>query len=195
VNINKISRAIAGNRRTAQVFLLGVFLASTFGNTSAMAGAQQKDVVTIELSMKRVVTDAKGNEILEDAPRIKPGDLVEYTAVYRNRSKQSISGLKGSLPVPLGLEYIKRSARPSSVLATADGVKYAAEPLMRTIKDKNGRDQQVEIPYPEYRNLRWEIGNLDAGKKAAVSARMRVIALPKSPEELVVKPATPVTIK
>jgi len=195
MNINKTSRAIAGNRRTAQVFLLCVFLASTFGNTSAMAGAQQKDAVTIELTMKRVVTDAKGNEILEDVPRIKPGDLVEYTAVYRNRSKQSISGLKGSLPVPLGLEYVKRSARPSSVLATTDGVNYAVEPLMRTIKDKDGKDQRVEVPYPEYRNLRWEIGNLDAGKKAAVSARMRVIALPKSPEELVVRPATPVTIK
>lgn len=195
MNINKISRTIVGNSRITQVFFLCVFLVSVFSNSSAIAGAQQKGPVTIELTMKRVITDAKGNEIVEDAPRIKPGDLVEYTAVYRNRSKQSISGLKGSLPVPLGLEYVKRSARPSSALASTDGVNYAAEPLMRTIKDKAGRDQQVEVPYSEYRNLRWEIGDLDAGKKSVVSARMRVIALPKSPEELVSKPASPVTSK
>ncbi|WP_374086960.1 hypothetical protein [Methylomicrobium lacus] len=195
MNIDKTSRVLSGNRRITRVFFLCVFLAGVFSNSNAIAGTQQKEALTIELTMKRVVTDVKGNEILEEAPRIKPGDLVEYTAVYRNRSKQTISGLKGSLPVPLGLEYVKRSAQPSSVLATTDGANYAAEPLLRTIKDKAGRDQRVEVPYSDYRNLRWEIGDLGAGKKSVVSARMRVIALPKSPEELVVKPATPVTIK
>lgn len=195
MNVDKINQITAGNRHISQIFFLCVFLASVFSHSSAMAGAQQRGAVTIELTMKRVITNAKGNEILENAPRIKPGDLVEYTAVYHNRSKQRISGLKGSLPVPLGLEYIKRSARPSSVLATTDNGNYVAEPLMRTIKDKVGRDQQVEVPYQEYRNLRWEIGDLDAGKKSVVSARMRVIALPQSPEELVFNPTTPLTIK
>jgi len=195
MNIDKMGRALGGSRHITRAFFFCVLLACAFSNSNAVAGAQPKEALAIELTMKRVVTDAKGNERLEDAPRIKPGDLIEYTAVYRNRSKQTLSGLKGSLPVPVGLEYVKRTAQPSSVLATADGSQYAAEPLLRTIKDKAGREQRVEVPYSDYRNLRWDIGDLGAGKKSVVSARMRVIALPQSPEELVGKPAAPVTIK
>lgn len=198
MNVDKINPVIAGSVR---IKLISVICALVFvlGNGAAFAGAPQantgKEPVTIALSMKQVVVDAKGNETLQDAPRIKPGDLVEYTAVYRNRSKQGISGLNASLPVPLGLEYVKQSAKPLPVMVTTDGVKFAAEPLMRTVKDQAGKEQQVEVPYSEYRNLRWEVGNLDAGKRVVVSARMRVIALPKTPEELVTKPATPVLVK
>jgi len=198
MNINKINPALAGNGQTARFFIFCALI-SVLSIGTAIAGAPRanagKEPVTITLSMKQVVVDAKGNETLKDAPRIKPGDLVEYTAVYRNRSSQGVSGLKASLPVPVGLEYVRQSAKPALVMATTDGVQFAAEPLMRTVKDQAGQDRQVEVPYSEYRNLRWEVGNLDAGKRAVVSARMRVIALPKTPEELVKKPATPVLIK
>jgi len=193
MNVKKINPALA-----ARVFMLCALI-SVFSNGEALAGAPQnngdKKPITISLSMKRVVVDAKGNEALQDALRIKPGDLVEYTAVYRNRGNRGVSGLYASLPVPLGLEYVKQSGRPSPVEATTDGVKYAAEPLLRTVKDKDGTDRQEEIPYPEYRNLRWDVGNLEPGKRIVVSARMRIIALPKTPEELVAKPATPVLVK
>ena len=197
--INKINPALAGSEQTAKFFVFCALI-SVLSSGAAIAGAPQantgKEPVTIALSMKQVVVDAKGNETLKDAPRIKPGDLVEYTAVYRNRSKQGISGLNASLPVPVGLEYVKQSAKPSPVMATTDGVEFAAEPLMRSVKDQAGKDQQIEVPYSEYRNLRWVVGNLDAGKRVVVSARMRVIALPKTPEELVTKkPVTPILVK
>lgn len=199
MNVDKINPVIAGSgqRKPISVICALIFV---LGSGAAFAGAQQtntgKEPVTIALSMKQVVVDAKGNETLKDAPRIKPGDLVEYTAVYRNRSSQDISGLKATLPVPLGLEYVRQSAKPAPVTATTDGVTFAAEPLMRTVKDQAGKDQQVEVPYSEYRNLRWDVGNLDAGKRTVVSARMRVIALPKTPEELVTKkPVTPILVK
>ncbi len=199
MNINNINPALAGSEQIAKFFVLCALI-SALSTSAAVAGAPQtnagKEPVTITLSMKQVVVDAKGNETLKDAPRIKPGDLVEYAAVYRNRSSQGISGLKATLPVPVGLEYVRQTAKPAPVMATTDGVKFAVEPLMRTVKDQVGKEQLVEVPCSEYRNLRWEVGDLDAGKRVVVSARMRVIALPKTPEELVTKkPVTPILVK
>lgn len=163
----------------------------TVAGAKDKAAVSEKDPVVITLTLKRIVTDAKGQETREDAPKIKPGDVLEYSAVYRNRGKQAVTGVKALLPIPKGLIYVKQSAKPLPVEATADGVKYAAEPLMRTEKDQTGKEQQVEVPYVEYRSLRWEVGELSAGKKVEVSARMKAGELPQSPEELVAKPATP----
>jgi uncharacterized repeat protein (TIGR01451 family) len=158
--------------------------------------ATAKEPVVVTLTQKRIVVDAKGNEKKEDAPKVKPGDLLEYSVVYHNRSKQAISGLKASLPIPAGLVYVKQSAKPALVQATTDGISYGNEPLLRTEKDKAGNEQQVEVPYVEYRSLRWEVGNLEASKQVSVSARVRVVELAKSPEELVAKPsATPLLKK
>lgn len=171
------------------IFALAIFISL---GSAAYAGNAQTEPLAIQLTMKKIVTDSKGHENLVDAPSIKPGDLVEYTATYRNRSKKAISGLNGSLPIPQGLEYIKQSALPSATMqATADGVRFGVEPLMRSVRDKNSIEQQVEVPYSEYRSLRWNLGSLDAGKRTTVSARMRVVTLPKSPEELIEKPKTP----
>jgi uncharacterized repeat protein (TIGR01451 family) len=154
---------------------------------------KKQEPLLITLSTQKVQIGANGKETFSKADKVKPGDLVQYSAVYRNRSKNSIAGLKASLPIPFGMEYVEKSARPASVLATVDGVSYGSEPLVRSGKDKDGKDSQVTVPYSEYQGLRWEIGDLDAGKKIEVTARMRVNALPKSAAELVANPAATTT--
>jgi len=183
MNINK--------KQTLIILALLTMTHVTVAQAKDKAVVSEKDPVVITLTLKRIVTDAKGQETREDAPKIKPGDVLEYSAVYRNRGKQAVTGVKALLPIPKGLVYVKQSAKPLPVEATADGVKYAAEPLMRTEKDQTGKEQQVEVPYVEYRSLRCDVGELSAGKKVEVSARMKAGELPKSPEELVAKPATP----
>jgi uncharacterized repeat protein (TIGR01451 family) len=185
-------------KKLAFVFQSMVLVVAVYGNSAWAESAQKKtenEPVTVTLTLKRVVISANGKEKLEDAPKIKPGELLEYRAVYQNKSKTTIDGLTASLPVPVGLEYVKQSGKPAGVLATADDIKYAPEPLMRSVKDENGKEQPAEIPYVEYRALRWEVGDLDAGKKVEVSARMRAGEPPKSPEELVNKPAVPMLVK
>ena len=161
--------------------------------TRASSNNKKQEPLSITLSAQKVQKSADGKETLSKADKVAPDDLLEYSAVYRNRSKDSISGLNASLPIPFGMTYVAKSARPESVLASVDGVKFEAEPLMRTVKDKDGKEQQIAVPYSEYRNLRWAIGTMEGGKRLEVSARMRVNQLPKSPEELVKKPAVPVT--
>lgn len=185
-------------KRVMQVFALlavatflntGVAVAAPETAKSALNKSDQGPIAAV-LTLKKVVVDAQGKETLIDAPKIEPGDVLEYRTVYRNRSKQAISGLNASLPVPFGLAYLDHSAKPSNALASVDNTNYEPIPLKRVVKDKDGKSQQIDVPLAEYRGLRWTVDTLDAGKKTEVSARMRVIELPKSPEELVKKPAS-----
>jgi uncharacterized repeat protein (TIGR01451 family) len=166
------------------------------------AGEQEKTAdrskaatpLLVTLSSQKVQVDKGGKESFSNSDKVKPGDIVQYKAVYHNRSKTSIAGLNASLPIPFGMQYVGKSARPVSVFASADGIKYGAEPLMRTDKDKDGKASQMAVPYSEYQGLRWEIDKLDAGKKIEVTARMRINELSKSPAELVAKkPTAPAT--
>jgi uncharacterized repeat protein (TIGR01451 family) len=152
----------------------------------------KSDPLLITLRSNKVVVLANGKETLASADKAKPGDTLLYTAIYHNRGKTDISGVKASLPVPQGMEYIGISAHPAPVLATVDNKDYAEEPLVRTVKGKNNEETQEAVPYTEYRQLRWEIDTLAAGEKQEVSAKMRVSELPKSAAELVLNHAAPV---
>ncbi len=130
--------------------------------------------VTVLLTQFKVVKNAKGVEQLVDAAAVKPGDVIEYQATYKNNSKQAVSGLVANLPIPAGLEYLPKSARPGAKLvevATSNG-QFAAEPLMRP-SAAPGKAAEA-VPYNEYRSVRWNLGQLPAGGEAAVTARARV---------------------
>lgn len=180
-------------KRKKVVSLLAFFLVLAVHNGYAKDESAKQEPLSVTLSAQKVRMGDDGKETFSTADKVQPGDIVQYSAVYRNRSKNSVTKINASLPVPFGMEYVGMSARPKSGLATADGVKFAAEPLMRTIKDKDGKERQIAVPYAEYQSLRWTISSLDAGKRQEVSARMRVNELPKTPEELVTKPVVPAT--
>ena len=160
--------------RPCAAFLLACTVGSfVFAQTvpKAPAAATVKSDVSVELTQRKVIKDAQGKEQLVDASTVKPGDVLEYRATYTNNSAKTVTGLMGELPIPLGLEYQRKTAQPGAAqvkAATKEGV-FSAEPLMR----KSGAVQQ-EVPYSEYRKLRWTLGQLQAGAKATVSARAAV---------------------
>lgn len=135
------------------------------------ASTAAKSAVQVELTQARVVKGADGKEQLLDASSVKPGDILEYRATYKNISDKPVQGVVATLPIPEGLEYLPTSAKPGAKLvqaATKEAV-YAAEPLNRVVAGKS-----VPVPYAEYRSLRWSLGQLPAGGEAAVSARAKV---------------------
>lgn len=164
---------------------LAVLCALTAWPSSYAAGATPSDgasegAVRVKLSQFRVEVEA-GKEKLVDVDTVKPGDVIEYRAVYTNTSKQSVRDLVARLPVPQGLEYVAKSAKASAGLpavqaATRDG-KFGVEPLVVTEGGK-----KVTVPYAEYRELRWPVGAVEAGRSVTVSARARVAALPAMSE-------------
>ena len=133
--------------------------------------ADKKEAVLIQLTQKRVVASPQG-EKLEDAASVKPGDVIEYRATYTNVSKQAVQGLVAKLPIPEGLEYLPKTAKPFNATLQAAGRdgQFGVEPLQRKAADGSVQT----LPYTEYRTMRWSIGQLNAGASVVVSARAKV---------------------
>jgi len=132
--------------------------------------------VRVALVSQRV-TLVKGKEVLVSAEKARPGDVIEYRAVYRNDGSAPVRELDATLPVPNGLEYLPKTAAPAVVLASTDGRTFATVPLVRKTRTADGREVVREVPLSEYRALRWSIGTLAAKEARTVRARMRVAPL------------------
>jgi uncharacterized repeat protein (TIGR01451 family) len=128
--------------------------------------------VTVELTGFKVVKSA-GKEVLLAADKMKPGETIEYKAVYKNADKNAAANnVQAVLPVPAGMEFVPQTAVPAAPMASTDGVNYAKLPLMKKVKGADGQMHEVAVPYSEYRSLRWDLGQIPAGGSKTVSARM-----------------------
>jgi uncharacterized repeat protein (TIGR01451 family) len=127
------------------------------------------------------VAGADGRETLVDAASAKPGDTIEYAATYRNSGKAAIQGLQATLPIPPETEFLAGTARPAGAKASLDGRTFADIPLRRTVT-REGKQVEVQVPYREYRALRWFAGELGSGKTVTFTARVRVVD-DKTPSE------------
>ena len=138
--------------------------------------AAEKATLTSELQVWNVVKKADGAEALLPAQSVKPGDVLQYTAVYRNADSRAVSHLVASLPIPAGTELVDASAVPREVQASLDGRVYAATPLMRKLRRADGQMVDVPVPLTEYRYLRWPEQQIAAGASFSTSARVRVVS-------------------
>jgi len=161
------------------VFLLAGFQPFTWAQpvskSSDTAVSNKASPVQVRLDQYKVVTSDNGKESLVAAQSIKPGDVIEYRAVYTNQDGKPVTGLQAILPIPEGMEYIPKTARPGpgkALAATASGA-YAPEPLTRQVR-VNGSVQVEPVPYTQYRSLRWDLGQLAPGATQTVSARAQL---------------------
>ena len=156
--------------------MLAIAIAAAVAPPAFAAGAPAKPAtgsVAVELSANRV-TKQQGKEVLVAADEAKPGELIEYRALYRNDGASEAKGLLATLPIPRGTQYVAGSALPRGVQASLDGRTFAAVPLKRTVKTPDGRTVVQEVPVAEYRALRWPLGALPSRDQRTVSARVRV---------------------
>src|SRR5262245_27239131 len=156
---------------------LAIAIAAAIGAAPRPAAAADlnaaKGSVAVELTASRV-TKAQGKEVLVPAAEAKPGELIEYRALYRNDGAGEANGLMATLPIPRGTQYVAGSAQPRRVEASLDGRTFAPVPLKRTVQTPDGRTVVQEVPVAEYRALRWPLGALPSHEKRAVTARVRV---------------------
>jgi uncharacterized repeat protein (TIGR01451 family) len=131
--------------------------------------------LAIVLSVKKVVVSGQGKETLSDAPETRPGDMLEYSAVYTNRSGKAVKDIVATLPIPQNTAYEPNTAKPRGAQAST-GADYAAEPLLRKVRTTDGQEKSEPVPYAEYRSLRWRIATLEAGRAVTVVARVKVPA-------------------
>lgn len=153
---------------TVVKFLLAFTVSFSFMAHAAPAA----EPVKVALQAFKVV-DVNGKETLTESKTAKPGEVLEYRAIYSNVSKKIITNLAATLPVPVGMEYVALSVKPAGAQASTDGKVFSAMPLTR----KGADGKTVPVPLTDYRALRWTVSSLTPGKPFEVSARMRVSAV------------------
>ena len=153
--------------------------AGLFGrHSSALVRACVLTVATLTFALTaQRVSVTHGHETLVPAEKARPGDVLEYHAVYRNDGAKPVRELVATLPIPGGLEYLPSTAAPAVMLASLDGAAFSPVPLMRKQRTADGREVLREVPSSEYRALRWSLGTLGARASRTVSARARVAPL------------------
>ena len=164
--------------------------ASLVSLSSLTFAAAEKATLTSELQVWNVVKKADGAEALLPAQSVKPGDVLQYTAVYKNADSRAVSRLVASLPIPAGTELVAASALPREVQASLDGKVYAAAPLMRKVRRADGQMVDVPVPLTEYRYLRWPEQQVAAGATYSTSARVRVVSASTTAVAPAASPAT-----
>jgi uncharacterized repeat protein (TIGR01451 family) len=144
------------------------------GAFAVTATAQQRNPVESRLEARKVVVAADGKESFAAADAVRPGDVIEYTATYRNTGTAAVGNLEATLPIPTDTEYIAGSAKPAGARASVDARAFAEMPLVRKVA-REGRMVDVPVPASEYRALRWYPGALTANQAITFTARVRVL--------------------
>jgi len=138
------------------------------------AAAQSSGAVQTHLEARKVERAADGRERLAPAEAARPGDVIQYTATYRNNGTRAVRDLEATLPIPANTEYVAGSARPQGAKASVDAAGFAAMPLTRRVV-RDGKEVEEPVPLREYRYLRWHAAELGAGASLEFTARVKVV--------------------
>jgi uncharacterized repeat protein (TIGR01451 family) len=168
------------NRRGCLVSIALLFTA-TLALLSVQANAKGEDVLHGVLEQFRLVRSADGKESRLPVENVKPGETLEYQVRYTNKGEVPVSQFVVTLPIPQGLELMALSDQPRASMASTDGVVFNVQPLKRRVRQADGRDIIEDVPLIEYRALRWQIGQLEAGKSVQFAARAKVDSAPSAP--------------
>jgi uncharacterized repeat protein (TIGR01451 family) len=141
---------------------------------AGLAAAQQPNPIESRLEARKVVAAADGKESFAAADAAKPGDVIEYTATYRNASTQAVRNLEATLPIPANTELVPGSATPAGARASLDARAFEPMPIKRKVR-RGAAEVDETVPVGEYRYLRWYPGELGPGKSIAFKARVRVL--------------------
>jgi uncharacterized repeat protein (TIGR01451 family) len=143
------------------------------------------DPVEAKLTARKVMVDKKGRESFQSATKATPGDTLEYSVTYKNKGSETVSDFVATLPIPVGMIYVDKSAYPKQVEASTDGQEFYPVPLVRDVKTKkillpNEANKsgvvKESVPLIEYRVLRWQFPQIKRKSSVVTRARASIIA-------------------
>jgi uncharacterized repeat protein (TIGR01451 family) len=155
-----------------------LLLCATVLFQGAEVAAQSNPKIEGVMEQYRIERTADGKEARVLALNVRPGETLEYALRYTNKGETAVNQLVVTLPIPQGLELLSQSDAPRAPQASTDGVVFKEVPLKRSVKQTDGREVLESVPLSEYRALRWQIGQLPAGKSIEFAARAKVDASP-----------------
>ncbi|MCK5727355.1 MAG: DUF11 domain-containing protein [Thiotrichaceae bacterium] len=158
---------------------IAMAFAGAIGTVATVAAKKTSAPLTSDMKAFVVHTNAKGQERLSAVKTAEPGETLQYQLTYKNNSKQSLTGLIVTGPIPANTHFIGKSTHTrvnASLLVSIDGGgKFEQEPVKRLRKMPNGKEKMVIIPAEKYTHVRWKANSeLSAGKKQTFNYRVRV---------------------
>ncbi len=141
----------------------------------AVSHAADKTGVSSVLAAFKV-SRSNGKEQLVSAARATPGDIIEYQLTLTNQTGKTITAIQPVLPIPAGSVYIEDSCKPSKAEASTDGSHFSTIPLVKLIKDSNGKEKTIKLPMESYRFIKWKVGKQENGKNLVVIARVKLLS-------------------
>jgi len=131
-----------------------------FGSLAAAAG---QGPLTGSVEALRVVSQDNGRDVFLPADEARPQDILEYRVTYANNGETTLRNVTVVDPVPVGTEYIGRSAtRPNdgTVEFSIDGGKsYHTWPIRTKKTNAAGEEVEVEATPDMVTHIRWVIAS------------------------------------
>ena len=123
--------------------------------------------------------DNAGNEVLQAASEVEPGQVVEYALTYHNSGESALNDVVVTGPIPAATAYIGKSAFTQSKarlqVSIDGGNQFESEPVKRIITDASGKKIEKIIPSTEYTHVRWVMQQpLNAGETKQFAYRSLV---------------------
>lgn len=180
MNAISVSMPLAGPRALRATALFLALLGSAwlvqplYAQSVAQAAAPAKGALTSELVATRIAVREDGREVQEPAQSVKPGEVIQYTATFKNTSKGALKQVAATLPIPRGTVLVAGTVKPEGAMASVDDVRFEPMPLKRKVQQPDGRWAEVAIPLSEYRSLRWTLNAIEPSRSLAVTARVQV---------------------
>lgn len=136
---------------------------STFIGLLTPNYANADDALKMSLTAGKIVINREGKKLYIPVNTAKVGTLIQYRATYSNTLNQPIQNTTITLPIPASTEFTGE-AYPPSAQGSVDYHNYTDIPLMRIVNGK-----MEEIPFSEYKSLRWDIKFIPARKSVNVA--------------------------
>lgn len=161
--------------------ITAVFFALMLGITAAQA---EPVTVSLEAFVVTTVTLADGTvqETFTEATEARPGQTVEYRVMLRNAGDETlpVGTVTVAGPVPATTAYLAATATQSDLVTAEfsadDGATFSAEPVMKTVTNEAGAEEQVVAAPAEYSAVRWTLQEaLEPGAERTLSYRVDVL--------------------
>ncbi len=149
-------------------------------------GVAQTEPVTVQLAAFVVTTvtndDGTVTETFTEAAEARPGQMVEYRVLVRNDGVETlpVGTVAVAGPVPATTRYLADTASSGDLVKTefsADGGQaFMAAPVMITVVNDQGEEEQVVAEPDQYDAVRWTLQEaLQPGAEHVLVYRVTVL--------------------
>lgn len=147
--------------------LITLIVSISVGCAAPLFAQGGKEPLTVDFSVLKQVASETGASAWVAGQEAKPGDLLQYTAVYTNSGQRRLSSIKAIIPIPAEVSCLVETAQPTPTEASLDGVAFVPwEVALAAVAD-------TENP-ASIRSIRWSVAELQPEAKFEASVRAKV---------------------